>query len=53
MLIATCAQHGISMYSNNNQRLSINVPNVGYAFGWNGDCIKREKNEFLKMNITI
>jgi hypothetical protein len=33
MLIATCAQHGICMYSNNMQRLSIDVPNVGYAFG--------------------
>ncbi len=37
MLIATCAQHGICMYSNNMQRLSIDVPNVGYAFGWNWD----------------
>jgi hypothetical protein len=45
MLIATCVQHGIFMYSNNTQRLSIDVPNVGYAFGWNGDCIKRKKNE--------
>jgi hypothetical protein len=33
MLIATCAQHGIFMYSNNTQRLSIDVLNVGYAFG--------------------
>jgi hypothetical protein len=33
MLIATCAQHGIFMYSNNTQRLSIDVPNVGYTFG--------------------
>ncbi len=45
MLIATCAQHGIFMYPNNTQRLSNDVPNVGYAFGWNGDCIKRKKNE--------
>jgi len=33
MLIATCVQHGIFMYSNNTKRLSIDVPNVGYAFG--------------------
>jgi hypothetical protein len=33
------------MYSNNTQRLSIDVPNVGYAFGWNGDCFKMKKNE--------
>jgi len=33
MLIATCAQHGIFMYLNNTSRLSIDVPNVGYAFG--------------------
>ncbi len=43
MLIATCAQYGIYMYSNNTQRLSTDVSNVGYAFGWNGDCIKRGK----------
>ncbi len=43
MLMATCVQHSISMYSNNTQRLSSDVPNVGYVFGWNGDCIKREK----------
>ncbi len=45
MLIATCVQHGIFMYSNNTKRLSIDVPNVGYSFGWNGDCINRAKNE--------
>jgi hypothetical protein len=33
MLIATCAQHGIFLYSNNTQRLSIDVLSVGYAFG--------------------
>jgi len=33
MLIATCAQHDIFIYSNNTQRLSIDVPNVGYVFG--------------------
>jgi hypothetical protein len=45
MLIATCAQHNIFMDSNNTQRLSVDVPNVAYAFGCNGDCIKREKNK--------
>ncbi len=44
MLIATCVQHGIFMYSNNTQRLSIDVPSIGYAFGWNGNCIKRKKD---------
>ncbi len=53
MLIATCAQHGIFMYSNNTQRLSIDVLNVGYAFGWNGDCIKRKKMKTFLMSITI
>jgi hypothetical protein len=33
MLIATCVEHGIFMYPINTQRLSNNVPNVGYAFG--------------------
>jgi hypothetical protein len=33
MLIGTWAQHGIFMYSNNTQRLSMDLPNVGYAFG--------------------
>ncbi len=45
MLIGTCAWHGIFMYSNNSQRLSMDLPNVGYAFGWKGDCIKMKKNE--------
>jgi hypothetical protein len=31
--IATCVQHDIFMYSNNTKRLSVDVPNVGYAFG--------------------
>ncbi len=49
MLIATCAQHNIFMYSNNMQRLSMDVPNVGYAFGWNGDYITRgEKWKLFK-----
>jgi hypothetical protein len=47
MLIATCAQHGIFMYSNNTQRLFVDVPNVAYAFGCNGDCIKRGNNKKL------
>jgi hypothetical protein len=33
MLIGTCAQHGIFMYSNNSQRLSMDLPNVGYLLG--------------------
>jgi hypothetical protein len=41
------------MYSNNTQRLSIDVLNVGYAFGWNGDCIKRKKMKTFLMSITI
>jgi hypothetical protein len=24
--------------------LSIDVPSIGYAFGWNGNCIKRKKD---------
>jgi hypothetical protein len=37
------------MYSNNMQRLSMDVPNVGYAFGWNGDYITRgEKWKLFK-----
>jgi len=45
MLIATCVQHGVLCIQKNTHKLSIDVPNVGYPFGWNGDYIKKEKDD--------
>ncbi len=43
MLIGILAQHGIFVYSNNTQRLSIDVPNVGYVFGEMESVIRGKK----------